>query len=76
MRVNVYHEEITTDVVVVSTRASTGNEYLGLRFFLESTPSLHRTARDDDRSAVTFWVGDKESAKRLLNAALAALDLV
>ena len=75
-RFNVYHEELTNDVKVVTKRAENGKEYIGLRFFLESTESLHYTPENDDRSAVTFWVGDKAHGMMLLNAAKSALDYI
>lgn len=51
MRIQVYAEEMTGEVEVV-----TKNGYQGIRFYLQSGPSLHHTALDDDRSAVTFWI--------------------
>lgn len=50
MRVNVYGEEITGEVRVVEKDGR-----YGLRVYLDSPASLHNTADDDDRSAVTFW---------------------
>lgn len=50
MRVNVYAEEITGEVSVVEK-----NGHRGLRVWLASADSLHHTAEDDDRSAITFW---------------------
>jgi hypothetical protein len=73
MRVNVYHEELTSEVQVVSVMARPGREYIGLRFFLESADALHHTAGDDDRSAVTLWVGSVDDGRQLLGDALGAL---
>lgn len=56
MRINVYDEEITWEVVAVTkTAADTGITFTGLRLYLESPDVLHHTADDDDRSAITFW---------------------
>ncbi len=61
MRINIYEEELTDEVRVVSTLAeNTGITYYGTRFYLKSAPELHATEADDDRSAVTFWFGDRE----------------
>lgn len=61
MRINIYEEELTDEVDIVSTTASnTGITYYGTRFYLKSAPELHHTPEDDDRSAVTFWFGDRE----------------
>lgn len=77
MRINVYNEELTNDVQIVTTRAlETGREYIGLRFYLLSHDALHHVPGDDDRSAVTFWIGDKARAEQLLNAAKSALDYI
>src|SRR3990167_4417433 len=75
MRLNVYTEELLpldkgNDPVVAEivhadyTSSRTGNPMrnYGLRIYLKSSPDLHYVPpRDDDRSAVTFWCGDKES---------------
>ena len=63
MRVNVYAEELTDRVEIVSKTVD-GRTFTGLRFYLElpmSTadgpkrgPFMHRPD-DDDSAAVTFW---------------------
>lgn len=66
MRLNIYKEELykeemTDEVVVVSTLAeNTGITYYGTRFYLKSPSELHATDDDDDRSAVTFWFGNHD----------------
>lgn len=57
MRTNIYNEEITGDVALVTRKSDTGLVFYGLRFNLQSPPSLHYTEDGDDRSAVTFWFG-------------------
>lgn len=71
MRVNVYTEELPVgedgkplvEVVTanyVSSRTGMEMTNFGLRVYLRSHPALHYAdGRDDDRSAVTFWVGSK-----------------
>ena len=60
MRVNIYKEEITNRVELVTAQAN-GQRYCGVRFYLESSekmyPPLHA---DDDTSAVTFWTGESQ----------------
>lgn len=56
MRIQVYSQEITSDVRLVCKTANTGKTYWGVRFFLHSPEQLHHTPDDDDRSAVTFWL--------------------
>lgn len=66
MRINVYLEELTSEVVVVSKIATgTGNEFHGARVYLESPDVLHHSELDDDRSAITFWTEDANSAQDL-----------
>lgn len=74
MRINVYTEEllryidndkpVIAEIVTadyVSSRTGQPMTNWGLRIFLASAPELHYVPpRDDDRSAVTFWCGDKE----------------
>ncbi len=87
MRVNVYAEEMTERVEIV-----TKGEFTGIRFYLElpvalatppaklgaqpgiahiSGPFLHH-AGDDDSSAVTFW--GKRDLRDMLKKALSILD--
>ena len=56
MRINVYSQEMTNEVVLVCKTADTGETYYGVRLYLQSPAVLHNTAADDDRSAITFWV--------------------
>lgn len=55
MRINVYGEELTHQSEIVH-KIVDGRNFYGVRMFLESSPFLHQTKTDDDRSAVTFWV--------------------
>lgn len=60
MRINVYSQELTTELEMVS-KPTTGPEgeekvYYGVRMYLASPDILHHTPEDDDRSAITFWV--------------------
>lgn len=80
MRVNIYAEEMT-DRVELITKEIEGQEFLGLRFYLElpatvngkqyKGPFLH-TPDDDDSAAVTFW--GKRDFRSLLRSALEILD--
>lgn len=80
MRVNVYAEEITDRIEIVSKQI--GEEtFTGCRFYLElpvtrgqvqvSGPFMHHKG-DDDSSAVTFW--GKHDLRATLRKALDALD--
>ena len=80
MRVNVYAEEMTDRIEVISKEID-GHAFTGLRFYLELPatvngeqhrgPFLHRPG-DDDSAAVTFW--GKRDLRKVLRKALAALD--
>lgn len=70
MRLNIYSQELITDedypnfvVEPVMQQADTGVIYSAVRMFLHSAPQLHDTSRDDDRSALTFWL-PKSGARR------------
>ena len=56
MRINIYSQELTKEVALVSATADTGITYYGIRMVLASPDILHHTQEDDDRSAVTFWI--------------------
>jgi len=80
MRVNVYAEEMTDRLEIISKEID-GHTFTGLRFYLElpatfngvqyQGPFIHRLG-DDDSSAVTFW--GKRDLRALLRQALAMLD--
>jgi hypothetical protein len=85
MRVNVYAEEMT-DKVEIITKEVEGLPFTGVRFYLElpvttpdgqvQGPFVHRTTAqgvDDDSSAVTFW--GKRDLRKVLRTALAKLDI-
>lgn len=55
MRINVYAEELTRECTYI-TKEVDGKRFYGIRLFLKSPHSLHHTEKDDDRSAITFWV--------------------
>ena len=57
MRINIYSQEFTKEVELVSkVAADTGITYFGVRIYLASPDILHHTDEDDDRSAITFWI--------------------
>jgi len=80
MRVNIYAEEIT-DKVEIITKTIDGHDFTAVRFYLELPvtvdgknyrgPFMHRPG-DDDSSAVTFW--GKKDLRALLQRALNLLD--
>ncbi len=82
MRVNVYAEEMTSKVQIISKQID-GQTFTGCRFYLElpvttpngeqvSGPFIHYLG-DDDSSAVTFW--GKRDFRVVLRNALNALDI-
>jgi hypothetical protein len=77
MRINVYSQELTPEVLGISKKSNTGIEYKAVQFVLHSSKMLHHPPEDDDRSAVTFWLPQSERGLREFKNALAtALDLV
>lgn len=81
MRVNIYAEEMTERVEIISKEID-GHRFTGLRLYLElpvtlpdgtnySGPFIHRPG-DDDSAAVTFW--GKRDLRVVLRKMLAELD--
>lgn len=80
MRVNIYAEEMTEKMEIISKEIE-GTQFTGLRFYLElpatvngknyQGPFIHRPG-DDDSSAVTFW--GKRDLRKVLRKALEELD--
>lgn len=77
MRVNVYSQELTDEVVEVKKASNTGIEYKAVQFVLHSSPMLHHPPADDDRSAVTFWLPQsRRGLHDLLKAFAKAVSIV
>ena len=56
MRINVYSQEITDEVIAIAKESNTGLIYSAVQLILHSSDMLHHPPHDDDRSAVTFWL--------------------
>ncbi len=56
MRINVYSQELTNEVLYLVKTSNTGIPYKAAQLVLHSSPMLHHPPEDDDRSAVTFWL--------------------
>jgi hypothetical protein len=69
MRINVYSQELTSEVIALEKVSNTGRVYQAAQLILHSTERLHHPPMDDDRSAVTFWL--PSSAHRLEEMATA-----
>lgn len=63
MRINVYSQELTNEVILVEKGSNTGVTYHAAQLILHSSEKLHHPPMDDDRSAVTFWL-PKSQARR------------
>lgn len=63
MRINVYSQELTSEVLLVEKTSNTGVVYHAAQMIMHSSPKLHHPPADDDRTAITFWL-PKSSAKR------------
>jgi hypothetical protein len=69
MRINVYSQELTDEVIEVQKVSNTGLTYSAVQLILHSSERLHHPPMDDDRSAITFWL--PKSAHRRESLALA-----
>jgi hypothetical protein len=56
VRINVYSQELTDEVIAVEKVSNTGLTYHAAQLILHSSERLHHPPQDDDRSAVTFWL--------------------
>jgi hypothetical protein len=63
MRINVYSQELTNEVIMVEKASNTDIVYHAAQLILHSSDRLHHPPMDDDRSAVTFWL-PKSAARR------------
>lgn len=56
MRLNIYSQELTSEVILIEKPSNTGITYHAAQLILHSSERLHHPPADDDRSAVTFWL--------------------
>lgn len=56
MRLNVYSQELTSEVAMIAKESNTGITYHAAQLIMHSSEKLHHPPMDDDRSAVTFWL--------------------
>lgn len=70
MRINVYSQELTDEVILISKQSNTGLTYHAVQLILKSSPALHHPPADDDRSAVTFWLPKSERNRTMFAQAL------
>lgn len=66
MRVNVYSQEQTDEVLVVEKRSNTGVTYHAAQMVLHSSEKLHHPPMDDDRSAITFWLPKSQERREAM----------
>lgn len=69
MRINVYSQELTDEVITLEKPSNTGLVYSAVQLILHSSPMLHHPPQDDDRSAVTFWLPKSEERRERLACA-------
>jgi hypothetical protein len=66
MRINIYSQELTDEVLLIEKESNTGLVYSAVQIVLHSTDKLHHPPQDDDRSAVTFWLPKSEHRREEL----------
>jgi len=66
MRINVYSQELTDEVVLIEKLSNTGLTYSAVQLILHSSDKLHHPPEDDDRSAVTFWLPKSKHRRETL----------
>ena len=69
MRINVYSQELTDEVIAVEKTSNTGVVYHAAQLILHSSPFLHHPPEDDDRSAVTFWLPKSQERREAMAVA-------
>lgn len=73
MRINVYSQELTSEVILVAKESNTGLTYHAAQMILQSSPMLHHPPQDDDRSAVTFWLPKSQERREEMAKAFEAV---
>lgn len=70
MRINVYSQELTDEVIPIRKESNTGVVYSAVQIILHSSERLHHPPADDDRSAVTFWLPRSQERRESFALAL------
>lgn len=70
MRINVYSQELTDEIATIEKVSNTGLMYSAVQLMLHSSPMLHHPPKDDDRSAVTFWLPKSKERREAFADAL------
>lgn len=74
MRCNVYSQELTSEVKLVSKEGTDGSgdisTFYGVRMYLHSPKQLHQNTDDDDRSAITLWLPSSKERRTELGETL------
>lgn len=73
MRINVYSQELTDEIVLIAKPSNTGITYHAVQMILHSSDRLHHPPLDDDRSAVTFWLPKSNARRESLAKAFEAM---
>ena len=73
MRINVYSQELTSEIQTEEKRSNTGLTYSAVRIILHSSPMLHHPPEDDDRSGITFWLPRSTARREELAATFEAM---
>lgn len=73
MRVNVYSQELTDEVLLITKESNTGITYNAAQLVLHSSDKLHCPPEDDDRSAITFWLPKSQDRREAIAKAFEEL---
>jgi len=73
MRVNIYSQDLTDEIEVIKKESNTGVTYDAVRLILHSSSMLHHPPKDDDRSAITFWLPKSQQRRKQLAQTLEKL---
>lgn len=76
MRINVYSQELTDEVIRLRKRSNTGKIYRAAQLVLHSSDKLHHPPKDDDRSAVTFWLPTSKARRLRMAKAFEEIALI
>ena len=76
MRINVYSQELTDEVIQVTKESNTGITYHAAQLILHSSPLLHHPPDDDARSAITFWLPKSQVRREAMARAFEQIAVV
>lgn len=80
MRINVYSQELTSEVQQITKKSNTSITYSAAQLIMHSSEKLHHPTEendyDDDRTAIIFWLPKSKERREEMAQAFEQIALI